>query len=149
MTAPSKVFRFFLLALGIPVAAAALSACGDDEGSSTSAEDADFTIVADNVEWDTDRIEAPADRDFTIAIDNRDDGVQHNLHVKDAPDEPATELEAGPVVQTLTVNLPEGEYEYICDLHPAMVGTIVARPGPPPGGGGGGGGEGGGPPTSG
>jgi plastocyanin len=59
-------------------------------------------------------------------IDNQDDGVNHNLHLTDAPDEPATDLEAGPRVQELEVRLPAGDYEFVCDLHPTMVGTLHA-----------------------
>ena len=43
----------------------------------------------------------------------------------EAPDSPATELEPGPNTQSLDVTLTPGSYEYVCDLHPNMVGTLT------------------------
>ena len=37
-----------------------------------------------------------------------------------------TELEAGPVQQTLTFTEEEGEYFYVCAVHPPMSGTLYA-----------------------
>ena len=116
-----------------------LGACGDDDGDGgASGECLDatsgaVTIVADGIAWDADCIDAVADEPLTISVDNQDDGVNHNFHLTDAPDEPATELDAGPVVQTLEVVLPEGDYEYVCDIHPNMVGTLTASPANPAG----------------
>ena len=80
--------------------------------------------MADDFAWDADSIDAPAGQDFEILVDNQDDGVQHNLDVKGGPGELKTPLEAGPVIQRLTVNLPAGDYDYVCDLHEAMTGTL-------------------------
>lgn len=82
-----------------------------------------MVITADNIAWDTDSIEAPANQDFTIVVDNKDEGVQHNLDIKDT--EFKTELETGVSAQVLRINLPEGEYQYVCDLHPNMTGTLT------------------------
>ena len=51
--------------------------------------------------------------------------MNHNVHLPDAPGSPATELEPGPVTQELDVDLAAGSYEYLCDLHPNMVGTLT------------------------
>jgi plastocyanin len=37
-----------------------------------------------------------------------------------------TPLEQGDSQQALTVTLPAGECEFVCDIHPAMTGEIVA-----------------------
>jgi plastocyanin len=59
-------------------------------------------------------------------VDNRDVGVNHNLHVTGAPGAPATALEAGPVEQRLPIpgDLPAGAYDYVCDVHPDMTGVL-------------------------
>jgi hypothetical protein len=105
-----------------------LGACGSDDtaggpGGGRDLPPGDVVITADNVAWDKDELEGPADEEFVIVVDNQDEGVQHNLHIEDT--EFTTELESGPVAQVLPVTLPAGEYDYICDLHPAMAGTLT------------------------
>ena len=114
------------------VVATALVACGDnastEEGATAETEEPveEFTIVAENMRWDVDRIVVPAGVEVTATIENRDRGVLHNLHIK-SPDDPKTELEKGVVTQTLTFTIAEpGEHEYVCDAHLFMSGTIVA-----------------------
>jgi plastocyanin len=110
---------------------AALAACGGSDGASPSttvgckdAAAGTVTVVADDLRWDTDCLRAGPGA-LTIEVDNADDGVNHNIHLPDAPDSPATELEPGPNTQTLDVTLTPGSYEYVCDLHPNMVGTLT------------------------
>ena len=116
--------------LVVAVALAALAGCGDDDGGSAGSgecrrgEDGRVTIVAKGIAWDTDCLEAPAGEPLTIVVDNQDRGVPHNIHLTDATDEPETELEDGPVVQELDVTLDAGSYEFVCDVHPNMVGTL-------------------------
>jgi plastocyanin len=113
----------------------ALAACGDDDAPpdpdgdaacAEAGEDGHVTIVAEDLAWDVDCVVVPADGPVTIEVDNRDDGVNHNLHLTDAPGEPTTELEAGPVLQQLEVELPAGRYRFVCDIHPTMVGSLEA-----------------------
>lgn len=104
--------------------------CGDDGGGGPTsgecrdAEGGEVTIVAEKIAWDVDCLRAPAGEPLTIVVDNRDDGVNHNIAFNDSPGEPATKLESGPVTQELTVDLPAGEHEFVCDIHPNMVGTL-------------------------
>ena len=85
-----------------------------------------------------------ATKPFTIAFDNQDPAVPHNVVVFDGPDAEAPalvtgELITGPATAEYAVEpVPEGEYFFHCEVHPTtMVGTMTAAPG-----GGGGGGEG-------
>src|SRR5687767_5357340 len=84
------------------------------------------TLVADDLRWDTDCLRS-GPGPLTIVVDNRDDGVNHNIHLPTADGSPATELERGPSRQQLEVDLPRGAYEFVCDIHPNMVGMLTVR----------------------
>jgi plastocyanin len=70
---------------------------------------------------------------ITIEFDNRDGGIVHNIHFfkgDDANDESVaeTELEVGPIKQTLTFVVQPGAYFYQCDAHPTtMEGTLSVK----------------------
>jgi plastocyanin len=109
-----------------------LASCGgdDDTGSGEFGSPTDpvdrFTLVAQRNQWDGDRIFVPAGTEVTVQIDHRDRGIVHNLRI-DAPGTPQTELEIGPATQTLTFTLERpGSYEFVCDAHLIMKGTIEA-----------------------
>lgn len=109
---------------------AAIAACGGDgggEGLSTEPvpDDPDVVVVAEDMAFDPDEVRVAAGEPVTIVIDNRDEGVNHNIHVEDAPAPNKTRLEQGVSHQALTVNLEPGEYDFVCDIHPTMTGTIV------------------------
>jgi plastocyanin len=106
-------------------AAVTLVGCGDDEPG-LEVPPADVVLVAEDNRFDLDRIDVVAGVDTTIAVENRDDGVNHNLHLYDVPGQPSTDLEQGPIVQVLEVTIDEiGSYHFICDLHPNMTGDVV------------------------
>jgi plastocyanin len=93
--------------------------------------------------FSTDALSVPSDEAFTIAFDNQDPAVPHNVVVFDGPDAESPplvtgELITGPATVDVAVEpVPEGEYFFHCEVHPTtMVGTMTAAPG-----GGGGGGE--------
>ena len=107
-------------------------------------------LAAEGTQFDTDRIELPADTPTTLTLDNRDTAA-HNVSIyedESASGEPLFTFEefTGPLTRTFDVApIPAGEYYFRCDVHPVMEGTaIVEEPRPPPGEGGedGGGGEG-------
>ena len=113
------------------VAVLAAGCGGDDDGSGLSSEpvpdDPDVIILAEDMAFDPDEVTVPAGEPVTIVIDNRDKGVNHNIHVEDAPAPNKTSLELGESQQALTVTLPAGDYEFVCDIHPNMTGTMVAE----------------------
>ncbi|MEX2246869.1 MAG: cupredoxin domain-containing protein [Dehalococcoidia bacterium] len=91
-----------------------------------------LSIAAVGSVFDVESFEAPAGV-IMIEFDNRDAGVLHNIHVfrgDDATGEDmgATELEVGPLVQTLQLTLEPGTYYIVCDAHPTtMQGTLVVQ----------------------
>jgi plastocyanin len=126
--------RRVVLAVALVLAGAA--ACGDDgygdggpiDGRPTTAcrtvDAGGLTLVARASAWVPDCAEVVAGP-LVIVVENEDDGVNHNVHLPTAPGDPATELQVGPSRQELEVELVPGEYEYVCDLHPDMVGTLT------------------------
>jgi plastocyanin len=89
-----------------------------------------LTVVAEDIAFDTDRIELPADTPATIVLENRDAGVLHNISIY-ADDTLAEvlfkgELITGPAtIEYRIPPLPPGEYYFHCDVHPNMNGTVV------------------------
>ena len=102
-----------------------------------------LTVVAANLEFDTDTIELAAETETTITLDNQDSGIPHNIAIygDDTLEEVLFqgEIVTGPVTVDYAIPaLPEGEYFFHCDVHPNMSGTVIVAAG------GGGGGSGGG-----
>ena len=117
---------FTLLTLVTPLLV--LGACGDDDGAAAdapaSAEDGSVTIVAEDLAFEPSSVSASVG-ELDITLDNRDDGLPHNIVVTGDGVDAGTELEKGPVTQELTVDLPSpGDYTFVCEIHPAMKGTI-------------------------
>ena len=120
--------RPLVLALVLAIGSAGCGDGGETSPSTTvgckDAASGRVTLVADDLRWDTDCLRAGPGA-LTIEVDNRDDGQNHNVHLPDAPGAPATALEQGPSRQELDVDLGPGDYEFLCDLHPNMVGTLT------------------------
>ena len=117
----------------LALAAALASGCtgSDDAGSSDTvgckvAANGRVTLVADDLRWDTACLRS-GPGPLAIVVDNRDDGENHNIHLPTAEGSPATDLEQGPSRQQLDVDLTPGAYEFVCDIHPNMVGTLTVR----------------------
>jgi len=86
-------------------------------------------LIGLNTLFDKDELEAPAGT-ITIVFDNQDPGIVHNVSVfegEEAEGDPIglTELEVGPLVQELTLELDAGTYFYQCDAHPATMAGIL------------------------
>ncbi|MEX2406313.1 MAG: cupredoxin domain-containing protein, partial [Actinomycetota bacterium] len=88
------------------------------------------TVTAQNIEFDTDTIELPADTENTITFDNQDAGVQHNIAIF-TDDSLSESLFRGEVItgpDTIDYPIPPleaGEYYFHCDIHPDMNGTVI------------------------
>jgi plastocyanin len=112
---------------GLPLGSDTTAATGGGgDGNRAGGSPTQLTLVAENIAFDTETLTAPVGEEVTIEYDNRDD-VPHNLHIlTEDGEEPATEIETGPVTQTLTFTIDEaGSYTYVCDVHPQqMTGTL-------------------------
>ena len=100
---------------GAPTQAATASG---DAGQGTT-----VTMIAKNTAFDKSEWTAKPG-DVTIVMDNQDPGIPHNLHVFKGTDSKGqdlgkTDIAAGPVKQTLKLNLTAGDYFLVCDVHPA------------------------------
>ena len=107
---------------------------GATEGTCAPSSDAAATICAfDDQGFSSDRLAVPSGEVFTLAFENADDGVPHNvaIYTDDSAAEPlfVGDLVDGP--QTVTYEVPAldpGSYYFRCDVHPQMNGTLEAAP---------------------
>lgn len=128
-----------ILALTLLLAACAADDGGNggDDGGSPDAGGGSGTatvsggtveVAADNLQFDVNTIEAPADEAFTITLVNNDT-APHNISIY--REEGGEEIVVGDVInggETVEVEVPAleaGEYYFVCDIHPEMNGTVV------------------------
>jgi nitrite reductase (NO-forming) len=90
-------------------------------------------LVAHNTVFDTACLAAPAGKAFTIAFDNQDPAIPHNMSIY-TDDSATTALFTGEMVtgpKKVTYDVPAldaGTYFFRCDVHPTtMTGTFIVR----------------------
>jgi plastocyanin len=100
----------------------------------TKASNGVVDIVAQGIAFDTNCIEAPASAPFTIAFDNKDSGIQHNVSVYPSATDLTQPIEQGEIITgpaTADYKVPElksGEYYFHCDVHPTLMnGTLRVK----------------------
>jgi hypothetical protein len=96
-----------------------------------------LTVVAQGLQFNPQCLVAPADKAFTITLDNKDTGTQHDVSIYPSPDQltPDDALlyslqdpnPPGPsTVEYPSDALPAGTYFFQCDYHPTtMTGTFA------------------------
>lgn len=94
----------------------------------TAVTGAKVTVVTRNFDYSPNCLTLVGDQ-LTVVYDNAEKGVEHNFHLvgaTTADGETATNLKSGPHTESITyVKLKPGRYTWICDLHPAMRGTLT------------------------
>jgi plastocyanin len=85
-------------------------------------------IVAKDLKFTTTEITAPADKAFAIDFDNQD-SVPHNVSIeKGGSNVFRGEVFSGPAHRLYSVAaLAAGAYEFKCDVHTDMKGTLTVR----------------------
>ncbi|HYM83896.1 MAG TPA: cupredoxin domain-containing protein [Candidatus Dormibacteraeota bacterium] len=91
---------------------------------------ADVTITAQGIAFATKAVTAKAGAAFTVAFANQDNGVPHNVDIKDSS---GTSKFKGDIVSGVTTTvyhvpaLTAGTYTFVCDVHPNMSGTLTVK----------------------
>jgi len=91
---------------------------------------ADATVHAQGIAFVDTSFTAPADKPFTLAFVNEDQGTPHNIELKDASGGVAFKGEVFNGVDTKVYDvpaLPAGSYPYVCSVHPNMTGTATLQ----------------------
>jgi len=87
-------------------------------------------ISAQNIEFGTDQLQAPAGHAFVLEFDNNDPGIPHNVEIKDANGLSMFkgQIITGPAKASYQVPaLAAGTYMFVCDVHPTMTGTLTVK----------------------
>ena len=127
-----------VLGLGLVALAVVTAACSGGSGGTTASPAASapaasapagdaIVVVAKDLKFSTASITAPADEAFQITLDNQE-SAPHNVAIKDAS---GAEKFKGEIVASkqITYDVPAlaaGTYEFWCEVHPDMKGTLTA-----------------------
>ena len=104
---------------------------GETPAPSVPAEGAVLKLAADHTAYDTQTLEAPAGKAFTIEFTDKE-AISHNVAIYKG-DEAIFHgtIITGPdkTVSYVIDALPPGEYKFICDVHPipSMTGTLTIK----------------------
>ena len=112
-----------------PAASVPASAAPSAAGS-TATIGATLNISAQNIQFNTDKLEAPAGQAFVLEFDNNDPGIPHNVEIKDAYGASMFkgQIITGPAKASYQVPaLAAGSYMFLCDVHPTMTGTVTVK----------------------
>lgn len=113
-------------------AVAMLAACGSAAGGTSDIDpaDADVSTTSVDMAFEESTVTVPAGEAFTLALYN-EDTMPHNVAIY--TDESRSEsffvgemVTDGVIVYEVPA-LEPGEYTFLCDLHPEMVGTLVVE----------------------
>jgi plastocyanin len=89
-------------------------------------------LVAQGIAFDQADVSAPAGTAFTIAFDNQDAGIPHNVSIHEGSASGAAVF-TGDIITGLAQTayavpaLKAGTYAFVCSVHPNMVGTLTVK----------------------
>ena len=109
----------------------AVAGCGGSASPPPTYPPGAIVVTAENLMFDTSELIVPADSVFPLVLVNKD-GDPHNIAIRTKQGfdgelvfrhDPITAstivLQVGPI--------PAGTYYFICEVHPAMTGTVLAQ----------------------
>jgi plastocyanin len=121
--------RIIVSALAL-VVALAVAGCSSAPAPLPSFSGASATVTARGLAFQPVEVKLPAGQSLRLVLDNQDAGVPHNIQVRQgdtiygtSPNVTGpgqTEVRFGP--------LTAGTYQFVCDIHASMIGTIVVGP---------------------
>lgn len=112
----------------IPPSQAPASEAPSGEAPSGGAGGSVVQLSALNIQWEQTELSAPAGAPFTIHFNNKDAGIPHDVVIKDAGGMEMFrgQIVTGPVeVDYQIPALVAGTYQFICSIHPNMIGTLT------------------------
>jgi plastocyanin len=111
-------------------ASAAPASAAPDPAASGAPIGATLHIGAQNIQFDTDHLAAPAGQGWVLEFANNDPGVPHNVEILDAAGASVFKgaIVTGPAKVAYQVPaLAAGSYRFLCDVHPTMTGTLTVQ----------------------
>lgn len=137
--AAPRIGRFSLGVIGgialVPLLIGGAAATGvvqfEDDHAGEEEELPVVEIAANNLQFDKDTLEIPADTAFILRFDNQE-AQPHNVTILEEEgsanalfrEDPFTGPE---VVEWEVEPIPAGEYYFLCDVHPTMNGTAIVQ----------------------
>jgi plastocyanin len=106
------------------VAGASPGPAGAGASGAPSGAPGGIAITAQNVKFNVDKLNAPADKPFQVAFDNKDAGTPHDFDILDANGKKVFDGQdfPGPGQKTYDVHaLAAGAYKFECSIHPQLM----------------------------
>lgn len=126
----SRPARSARLAIVLALVAIIAASCGGSATPAPSFPAGSIIVTAKNRAFDTKELRVPAAAVFTLVLDNEEPDL-HNIAIRTQSGfdgdlifrfDPVSNKTA-----VLTVDpIPKGSYFFLCEIHPAMSGTVVA-----------------------
>ena len=88
-----------------------------------------ITLTASGINWVEKELTSPADAPFVLRLDNQDNGVPHDVVIKDGTGAEVKRSEIITGIAQVELDVPAlapGAYTYVCSIHPNMTGTLTA-----------------------